>query len=669
MNKRFLFGFFVCFLLAAGISIQAVSAASSGLADSSWPVFGHDARHTNVSPYEVGKEKKELLWSYKAESGIESSPAIGADGTIYVGSHDGYFYAFNKDGSLKWKVKLTEPSFDERWNNSKAIMASPAIAKDGTIYINTASDFLHALNPDGSEKWRFSINWHNDFWNGPNIGSDGTIYIGTARFDGASENSGLYAISPDGTRKWFVQESSGISIVPTVMDDGTVIYGAADPKDNKGKIIAATPDGKKKWEFMLEEWLEGSAAIGPDGTIFSGSKEGNVYALNPDGSEKWRFKTEGGISATPTIGSDGNIYIGSWDGNFYALDQKTAEEKWRFDAKLGRDPKLFEGYPGKETIITNAALSKDGVLIFADVFDTLYALDTAGKELWRWKNTSGAGFASSPAVNSDGTIYFGDEGGNFYALSEKGSDSNANIASDTPSKGEKPLPFALIYQSAAILSILISAGTIYILRRRKQLSRKILLAVLSATLIIVVSCGVLLFFNKFNNDSKSSILNLNSNDKVGVTSTQKSDTPKDDDSDFVKNSTRVSDTIDVRVREFGETGRSCAGKGCGSLKDTCVRWNKTRDQCYETARTSPATSDKYLIYCNMVVVNQDEAKAAQITLNLNYTTADGVKHLVKKESLNLKPQTGNSLGWTYDVAAENIGKCGYSDILVEESNN
>jgi outer membrane protein assembly factor BamB len=187
------------------------------LADSPWPVFGHDGRHTNVSPNAIGKDKKEVLWSYKTESSIESSPAIGADGTIYVGSHDGNFYAFNQDGSLKWKIKLTVPSYDPRWNISKAIMASPAIAKDGTVYINSASGYLHALNPDGSEKWKFAIEWHNDFWNGPNIGPDGNIYIGTARDNkGTESRAGVYALSPEGKELWFYPEFSGVSIVPAV---------------------------------------------------------------------------------------------------------------------------------------------------------------------------------------------------------------------------------------------------------------------------------------------------------------------------------------------------------------------------------------------------------------------------------------------------------------------
>lgn len=664
-NKTFKF---LHLLISAIILILAFSGlenVSAQLADSPWPLFGHDSRHTNVSPFEIGKDRKELLWSYKTGSSIESSPVIGTDGTIYVGSHDGFFYAFNKDGSVKWKVKLTEPSYDARWNVSKAIMASPAIASDGTVYINTASGYLHALIPSGNEKWRFPIRWSSDFWNSPNIGPDGTIYIGTARHeDSSSPGAGLVAINPDGTEKWRSLEASGVTIVPSIADDGTIVFGAADVTTNKGKIISLDPGGKKKWEFWLEEWLEGSSAVGSDGTIFSGSKEGNFYALNPNGTEKWRFKTGGGISSTPTVGNDGNVYIGSWDGNFYAFDQKTGEKKWQFDVKVGRDPKLFEGYPGKETITTNSLLSKDGVLIFADVFDTVYAVDTAGKEVWRWKSEDSTGFASSPAISQDGVIYIGGEGGYFYALGEKEDSKSETSSSTGQNKSAKSQSNIIIYFLAAATFVLILAGVVFALYSRKKKEDqfenqklKTLLIVLVVTLFVIVIAGVLDLFYPLKQDSETK--------DIKQTSTEKVDENQNED-EFTKNAIRIPGPVDIWVREFGEVGRHCIGKGCGGTKDTCVRWNKTKDNCYETVKTMPATSDRYKIYCNMVIVNQDQNKAASVSLNLNYTTADGEKHLVQKGSETIEPQSGKSLGWSYDVDANSIGQCGYSDLVVKE---
>ena len=42
-----------------------------------------------------------LRWRYLTGGSVISSPAIGSDGTIYVGSADDYLYAVNPDGTLK----------------------------------------------------------------------------------------------------------------------------------------------------------------------------------------------------------------------------------------------------------------------------------------------------------------------------------------------------------------------------------------------------------------------------------------------------------------------------------------------------------------------------------------------------------------------------------------
>ena len=84
-----------------------------------------------------------------------SSPAIGADGTIYIGSEDNNLYAFNPDGSLQWQY-LTSGSID----------SSPAIAADGTIYVGSDDHYLYAfsagtpaqftITPQGRERDDFS---------------------------------------------------------------------------------------------------------------------------------------------------------------------------------------------------------------------------------------------------------------------------------------------------------------------------------------------------------------------------------------------------------------------------------------------------------------------------------------------------------------------------------
>ncbi len=64
-----------------------------------------------------------LKWRYSTGNAVYSSPAIGADGTIYVGSDDTYLYAINPDGIFKWS-----------YQTGSYVRSSPAIGAEGTIY-------------------------------------------------------------------------------------------------------------------------------------------------------------------------------------------------------------------------------------------------------------------------------------------------------------------------------------------------------------------------------------------------------------------------------------------------------------------------------------------------------------------------------------------------------
>jgi outer membrane protein assembly factor BamB len=83
-----------------------------------------------------------MKWSFSIESFAYSSPAIGADGTIYVGSYGSKLYAINPNGSQKWNLTTG-------W-----IYSSPAIGADGTIYVGSLDHKLYAIAEDD-----LTINW------------------------------------------------------------------------------------------------------------------------------------------------------------------------------------------------------------------------------------------------------------------------------------------------------------------------------------------------------------------------------------------------------------------------------------------------------------------------------------------------------------------------------
>ncbi len=70
---------------------------------------------------------------------MSSSPAIAADGTVYVGSSDKKLYAISPpasgaSGVLRWAFATGE-----------RIESSPAIGPDGTVYVGSFDGTLYAI--------------------------------------------------------------------------------------------------------------------------------------------------------------------------------------------------------------------------------------------------------------------------------------------------------------------------------------------------------------------------------------------------------------------------------------------------------------------------------------------------------------------------------------------
>lgn len=130
-----------------------------------------------------------LRWRCRIGDGAKNNPSIGPDGTIYVGCDA--LYAVNPDGTVHWAFDLG-PLRHTGW-------PSPAICADGIIYVgaeigNMGGGEIIAINPNGTERWRHQV---CRFWvdSSPTIGPDGTVYIGTTSGgpDGGSDGGSLYA--------------------------------------------------------------------------------------------------------------------------------------------------------------------------------------------------------------------------------------------------------------------------------------------------------------------------------------------------------------------------------------------------------------------------------------------------------------------------------------------
>jgi outer membrane protein assembly factor BamB len=315
-------------------------------------------------------------WSYLTSGPIDSSPALGPDGTIYVGSSDRKLYAISQTGSLKWS-----------YTTGNVVFSSPAVNKEGIIYVGSLNGLLYAIKSNGIPLWTYDIS--KPILASPAIGDDGTIYINNA--------NGLFAISPSGSLKWHYVTTTSSSYTyssPAIGPDGTLYVGTVDKR-----LHAVNPDGTCKWIFETSNYIDSSPAIDSDGTIYVGSGDHKLWAIHPDGRLKWCYKTGGYIDSSPVIGPDGTIYIGSADNRLYAIDSN-GQLKWTFLTK------------GK--IHATPTIGSDGSIYIAAMDGFIYAVNSDGN--LNWSLSTGGAIESSPTIGNNSLLYVGSKDGRLYAI-------------------------------------------------------------------------------------------------------------------------------------------------------------------------------------------------------------------------------------------------------------
>ena len=421
--------------LAALVALPICTAAMAGAAGAASLNISPASittNYTDLIPFTIGSVAAgqtvdpHFKWKYSTGGPIYySSPAIGPDGTIYVGtgapfadppltlsSETRAVFALNPDGSLKWQY------------TTGINMFTPAVGANGVIYVQDAMSSLYALSAtDGSLQWKYPL--------------AATLDVGQAApaLDSASDNAiyivadSVYAILPDASLKWryFPQAVGGSATLrssPAISADGTIYVGAnglfADYRSDGSfvlgpALLALNRTGSLKWTYIFGgmEWVLSSPALADDGSIIVGAEASGdtnyVYALWPDGTLKWKYGVTGGrtIRSSPTVDVDGAIYIGTKAGQVNAellALHPDGTLKWSY----GIDQ------PGADIYCT-PTIGADGTIYFGAETGFLYALKPDGSLSWRFNASDGINW-TSPAIGADGSVYIGCNNGNLYAL-------------------------------------------------------------------------------------------------------------------------------------------------------------------------------------------------------------------------------------------------------------
>ena len=296
-----------------------------------------DEQGADTTPYDnvfaLDSDDGSILWRLRlgltpaTGAIVGSSPGIGGDGTIYVGTYEGVLAAINPWGTIKWQ---TDPPIAP----GEHCLSSPAIT-DGIIYIGTTDYRLVAVQDQGQNNWDqlCELNLGNRAVIAtPTIGADGTVYVGTAKI-GMPPDGEFWAVNPDCTEKWHIPNLKAV-LSSAAIDENEIIYFCTiDYLTGTGELYAVQDLGPGSYNILWTyttptgRGIISSPAIGDNGIIVFGCQDGYLYALENVGNQpvlRWKVQTAGPISSSPAIGADHKVYISSDDpsgsqGYLYAI--------------------------------------------------------------------------------------------------------------------------------------------------------------------------------------------------------------------------------------------------------------------------------------------------------------------------------------------------------------
>ena len=341
-----------------------------------WPTFQHDKEHSGRSGqlgplFPSGAPGPGAVKTLQVGDKIKSQPVIDSDGTIYVGS--GWSFcaihpaANTASGEMEMYPSTSlhgRAAWCTRLGADNSAGASGSIDMRSYVYFVDRDNAMNAFDPDGNIVCRYgtarratsrrpsgSTPSTAGFTSPPSRTSGararsspprprptatsrtscGTIRtrpaatsapptppspsrIGQHMIYIADTLGYLHKYRDDGnsaTHLWQVKPGGGkISAAPTIGAGGSVIYIGSS-----AGFHAVNTSGGVIWTYPTLGWADQAAALGPDGTIYVGSKSGKskrLYAINPNGSLKWEFgpiHSDADIGTFPIVAADGVVYV------------------------------------------------------------------------------------------------------------------------------------------------------------------------------------------------------------------------------------------------------------------------------------------------------------------------------------------------------------------------
>ena len=372
---------------------------------------------------EVGNVKLKWVGAHVLGEIRSTAPAVSDDNNVYMTSNDHYLRKFSAaTGEQLWEFDLwTSADGDSPSGNTHT---TPSIDTDGTVYVGTGDTSgkigrVYAINPDGTKKWVVAGDAEKGFWNKgqaskPRINyltcaiGENHIYMG----NGGSTGSVLAVDKNTGYRVGYVANA-----------------------DNSGG-----PSGG----------VSAGIALANNTLIWAGGKNGlfgaSASALNTGGNVMWAWqiyssgndKPSENMNASVAVDATGTIYgiatFPSIGSSAFAIGSDGVE-KWR--TSLGNVGTLDQG---------GVVIGLDGSIIVTvkrapgEATGGIVALSPNGVVQWHYgvpEDVSGCA-----AIDQAGNIHFGTQSGNYYIIKPESSEEQLILKKDLAaliSESDSPL--------------------------------------------------------------------------------------------------------------------------------------------------------------------------------------------------------------------------------------
>ena len=234
------------------------------------PGFGSGAPLTRSSD----APPAQVFWSYRAGAPLAAPPGIGSDGSVVVGSVDGYLHALRGDGSFRWGYTLRGP-----------VVGRPAMGPRGAVFAAADPNGLYALDGEGTLLWVSSV--AGGVSSPAVVDQSSKVWVATGQGTvlGFSAHGGLVGFARIGTSP---------TLGPAVLPGGGVVVGNTD---GKLRILGPTSASGRAVESSPIVELD----VGKDGLFLLGA-EGLSRLDATNGVERWsRLAVERVACASPAL--------------------------------------------------------------------------------------------------------------------------------------------------------------------------------------------------------------------------------------------------------------------------------------------------------------------------------------------------------------------------------